>query len=262
MRNVICHYHFFKNAGTSVDKILQANFGAAWRSYEGDGKRPDLSSYIADDPRILAVSSHTASLPVPEIEGVAIWPIFFLRHPIERFLSVYEFERTQGATTEGAKVASSKSIQGYLRWRLSRPTDRAICDFHVYRLSRACAFRGKPSRAEELHSAKNFLGAAGFFGIVERFRESLDWLEAWLRQPFPTVKLQLVHANVTNRQGASVGDRLKVLQDRLGDDLFERLNNGNQADMKLYEYATELFSRRMISLRAALGAAAAASLSR
>ncbi len=29
MRTVILHYHFFKNAGTSVDDILIRNFGRA-----------------------------------------------------------------------------------------------------------------------------------------------------------------------------------------------------------------------------------------
>ena len=33
-RTLILHYHFFKNAGTSVDRILVENFGADWESRE------------------------------------------------------------------------------------------------------------------------------------------------------------------------------------------------------------------------------------
>ena len=31
----ICHYHIFKNAGTSLDKALQKYFGSNWSAFEG-----------------------------------------------------------------------------------------------------------------------------------------------------------------------------------------------------------------------------------
>ena len=35
MRNVVIHYHIFKNAGSSIDKILIDNYGSAWAPLEG-----------------------------------------------------------------------------------------------------------------------------------------------------------------------------------------------------------------------------------
>jgi hypothetical protein len=244
-RNVIVHYHFFKNAGTSIDEMLRENFGAVWRSYEEGAKPTELSQYIIQDPDITVVSSHKALFPVPEIEGVAIWPIFYLRHPIDRFLSIYEFERNQRALTDGAKIASTNSISEYLRWRMARSTDRTVCDFHVYRLSRGGAFRGRPTRSEELEEAKSFLDRAGFFGIVEHFEKSVDWLQRWLSPEFPTLKLRPVHANVTNVERASTEERIGLLKSRVGDQLFEDLLAANRADMELYSYASKLFAERI-----------------
>ena len=38
MRTVILHYHLFKNAGTSVDRLLQRNFPDAWATREFSGR--------------------------------------------------------------------------------------------------------------------------------------------------------------------------------------------------------------------------------
>ena len=70
-RGVIIHYHLFKNAGTSVDAILRRNFGEGWASREypprSDGEA--AREFLASNPHIAALSSHTLLLPPPEIPG-------------------------------------------------------------------------------------------------------------------------------------------------------------------------------------------------
>src|ERR1700685_3201826 len=200
MRNVVVHYHFFKNAGTSIDKMLQESFTTGWRSIEKDNDYTtgfDLSQYIVENAGISAISSHTALFPVPDIAGTVVWPIFFLRHPIARILSVYDFERKQGDLTDGSRVAGSKSLGEYLSWRLSRHGDRTISDFHVFRLSRGTASKVRVTKQEELDEAKSILDRSAFFGIVERFDQSIFNLERWLSTAFPNIRLQSVHKNIT-----------------------------------------------------------------
>ena len=86
MRTVILHYHYFKNAGTSVDDILARNFPGAWMTGEFDGmnNHEAVARWIAANPQASAFSSHTAQFPLPAIEGVMVLPVVFLRHPLDR----------------------------------------------------------------------------------------------------------------------------------------------------------------------------------
>jgi hypothetical protein len=98
---LLFHYHLFKNAGTSVDEILSRNFGRHWVEQEfNDVPTPGSASqlvheFLAERPGIKAVSSHTARLPAPELAERVTLPIIFVRHPIDRLKSAYNFEREQ-----------------------------------------------------------------------------------------------------------------------------------------------------------------------
>ena len=83
-RPIIIHYHFFKNAGTSVDAILQRNFGAGWtsREYPARSTPNAASEFLVANPQIAALSSHTLPLPPPNIPDAEILPI---EHPAWRF---------------------------------------------------------------------------------------------------------------------------------------------------------------------------------
>ncbi|TMK06653.1 MAG: hypothetical protein E6G72_16545, partial [Alphaproteobacteria bacterium] len=100
-RPIIIHYHFFKNAGTSVDAILQRNFGAGWTSREYPPRSTPNAAreFLTANPQIAALSSHTLPLPPPDIPDAEILPILFIRHPLDRLKSAYLFERNQRADT-------------------------------------------------------------------------------------------------------------------------------------------------------------------
>lgn len=243
-RRVILHYHFFKNAGTSVDKILKANFGQTWREKEGFAagwRANEVADYLLEHPEIAALSSHTALMPVPVLPGVEIFPIIFLRHPIDRVRSIYEFEHTQQADTEGAKMAKRTDVRGYIRWRLKRTGDRAIRNFQCYRL--ALAFlQQQGEQVSELERAQKALALLPFLGLVERFDDSIQRLEEWLKPYFPDIACKSTKANVTQKEGSVLDERLAVFREELGDELYEELNNANQWDMVLYNALLERYN--------------------
>ncbi|MCB1754984.1 MAG: hypothetical protein KDJ38_05655, partial [Gammaproteobacteria bacterium] len=84
-RNIIVHYHLFKNAGTSIDKMLKNSFGDAWENYDlpaaGARISPDsLQQYIEENPHLQASSSHQIVPPLPTGD-LNVFPIVFLRDP-------------------------------------------------------------------------------------------------------------------------------------------------------------------------------------
>src|SRR5690606_24093891 len=129
-RVVILHYHLFKNAGTSVDRILEYNFPGRWVTAEFKRKPGPLGNsdlvakWIVDNPEAVAFSTHTAWGPIPEKPGVRLISVLFLRDPIERIRSAYRFERQQQADTFGARLAKEHDFEGYVRARLAIPNDR------------------------------------------------------------------------------------------------------------------------------------------
>jgi hypothetical protein len=233
-RPVILHYHLFKNAGTSVDELLRQNFGSNWAAQEFGGTRRDNAAAVADfirnNPRLCAISSHTALLPVPSIAGVNIFPIIFIRHPIDRLRSVYDFERRQNVNTAGARLAKTHDFAGYLRELLRNPRHRQIRNFQTFRLS-----HNEPARrTSELECALATILAFPFVGLVERFDGSLRELEARLRPLIPEFRVQPVHRNAALSRPAALADRLAGVAATLGRELYDEICTANADDLAIY----------------------------
>ncbi len=227
-RTIILHYHLFKNAGTSVDAILKKNFGSRWvtREFEGnpDQRAADLRDWIVQNPAAVAFSSHTMRCPVPQIEGVNIVSIMFLRDPIQRLRSAYSFERVQKINNIGANLASTHSFEGYVRARLEMNGDRQCRNFQT------AWFAGLvPGQAPELDRAAQGLKAVSVVGLVEEFDLSLERLSAILKPAFPSFTWDSVRANVSKPEPKAPESP----------EFVKLLNEVNQLDYELLKKAKE-----------------------
>lgn len=241
-RKVIVHYHLYKNAGTSVDKILEKNFGTeTWIKWEGDGQKatPEaLAELIAVNPHVRAVSSHVADIRPPILAGVRLFPIVFLRHPLDRIASVYHFERKQDKDTLGAIQAKKLDLKGYVEWRLAH--DRLFKNFQTMRFAAWSMDRS----GSELARAITALVELPFFGLVERFDESIGCMEAWLNPDFPEFKSQSVRSNTTRDALVSLEEKLQELREYLGAALYGRVAQENCDDLALYDAAVTAWNTR------------------
>jgi hypothetical protein len=77
---------------------------------------------------------------------------------------------------------------------------------------------------------------------VERFNESIAWLESAVVPTFPDLQLHARRENVLRDPSVSLADRLRAIRDELGGPLYRRLLMSNEADLKLYQYAAGLFA--------------------
>ncbi len=233
-RPIIIHYHFFKNAGTSVDAILQRNFGAGWTSREYPARSTPNAAreFLVANPQIAALSSHTLPLPPPNIPDAEILPVLFIRHPLDRLKSAYLFERHQRADTEGSRLARQHDLAGYLRARLAVPGDRSCRNFHTHRLAMA-----EPAESgSEWERALRAFERLPFIGSVEAFDASLAALEEMAKAWFPEFRVFQARENVS-RAPSSIEDRLAQLEDELGAETFEFIAAANADDLELYRRA-------------------------
>jgi hypothetical protein len=237
-RHIIVHYHLFKNAGTSLDSILKHNFGKGWREHEGPGPgwpAADVTAYLGQHPDIVVLSSHTALLPAPRLAHATTYPVIFVRHPLDRIRSIYEFERKQRADTEGARRAKETDMGGYIAWRLNRAGDRSLRDFQSYRLAFAVPEVVDGTKLDEAARALKAIETLPFVGLVERFDASLTRLEDWLRPVFPHIDFKPTRANVTQRGESSLEQRLDAMRDEIGAALYDELLAVNQVDLGVFE---------------------------
>lgn len=236
MRPVILHYHYFKNAGTSVDAVLSQNFGDDWvtAEFEGMNNHEAVANWIRSHPGAQAFSSHTAQFPLPVVENVTILPVVFLRHPLDRLLSAYSFERKQVSDSFGAKLAKSTNFAGYVRTRLDTPNDNQCRNFQTFRLAK---FIPGP-KVSEMDRALDTLMRLPFIGIVEDFAGSAVRMEAWLKPYFPAFKAFSARKNVSASEGISMGERLDRMRREVGEALYAELLDANMKDMCLHHAAS------------------------
>lgn len=241
MRKVIFHYHLFKNAGTSLDSQLQANVPEGqWLTQEFPAplapNRKGVAEWIQAEQDALVFSSHTAYLPPPELPGIKVLPVIFIRHPIDRIASVHAFEREQASDEFGAVLARHTDLAGYIESRLALPFDRLCRNFHSQRFAFMYGEAVGPDRVR----AEKALANLPFVGVVERFEESLARLQQWLHAEGFNFTLKPVKENVTRDIDKSLVDKLDDIRQEIGDNTYQKLLAANEEDLLLYEQACKL----------------------
>jgi len=243
VRKIILHYHLFKNAGTSLDGAFKKALASdQWVTRElpvGTVQNSKAAiDWINSAETAVCFSSHTAELPVPEIEGIDIFPIIFIRHPIDRIASAYTFEAKQNTSNFGSTLARNTSLAGYIETRLSIKTDFQCREFHARRFS-AMSLDQKLSLTDKARYAFNQLP---FVGLVEKYDQSLSELNRQLKEfGFASLILKNETLNVSRSHGLSLEEKLERIRKEIGDDLYLELEESNSCDLMLYELVSKRY---------------------
>ncbi len=250
-RKVIVHYHLFKNAGTSIDRILRENFGEdRWREAEfsgpttnipavlsGNSSAPEVQEWLARHPEVVALSSHTAALPLPDLPATEVFPIVMVRNPIVRLQSSYRFQRKRfasGFDNRTTRLAAENDLAGYLRGLLAMRQQSLAHNFASVRL--AAAVEGSPDQVRQRALAA--LELLPFVGVVERFGQSMQVLQRWLAPHFPGFRARPAWRNAAEDAGTPLAERLHGMRTEIGNELYDRLLAANRVDLELHEAAT------------------------
>lgn len=240
---VVIHYHIFKNAGTSVDASLEASFGPKWTGFEG-AHAADIQSaaalghFLEAHPDIEAVSTHLGRPPLPWANCL---PIVFLRHPILRAQSVYEFTR-RDPTQPFSEAAQAQGFADYVRWALAgNGNGIVIRNYQVVHLS-AASFRAPhiyQARAtrDDLRACCDLLAAWGIAGVVENFGASAKAYQSAYAAKAPALSFAPLWLNRTQLQNGSVKEQLAAIRASLGAGLYDELLDQNELDLELHRFA-------------------------
>jgi len=248
-RIIIIHNHLFKNAGTTIDWVLRKNFKNSFVDHRDDINMKKgaqyLKRYLAENPWIIALSTHHLRLPLPILENSSILTIMMLRHPIERVTSVYNFERKQfDSDTLGARYARNHSFKDYVSWRMRADVPPTIRNFHIYRCLPAPVNWKEKINDKDLSAAKKYVESVEMLGLVEEFDNSMTIFEKTLKPYFPNIDFTYKQKNVGQNQQETLDERIYRLRSEIGHDTYRLLVKENEMDLRLYNYVKELFHKR------------------
>lgn len=252
MKRVICHYHIFKNSGTSFDKVLTKNYGKQHLAIDGPVpyfkiNQDELLKIVSNSGKH-AVSSHQINLPVPTSLDVLIEPVVFVRHPLLRLRSIYDFTRKARQARRSAYAARKTSFRDWVMGGVKEPRHMAVLSNGQTRCLSYIYDRPGPSRFSEtsgfefdLHQAYRNLAGVKLLGRTECFDQDVKRFETRLAAEgveFRHYKFR--PKNVTSKDiKASIGDRLANIEAELGEDAYELAVRLNRQDLELYEHVNE-----------------------
>ena len=251
-RDVVAHAHIFKNAGTTIDWILEQNFGLNFSDDRNDDKMVNEADYLLNMVRsnleLKAISSHSMPLPIPENDQINFHTLVMLRHPLLRVRSVYQFERKQRVSTPGAKMAKKLSFKDYVEWRMRSDVAPTIRDMQVRYLTRNSNKNSEVLTEKHFESASKFVDGNRLVGLVERFDQSMLLFSKYLTTKGIDMNFSYQKQNVSNAPKVGRRQQIDSLMGELGTRLYDTLVEKNSMDLRIYEYTDQLLIRRFEEL--------------
>ncbi len=239
-RTVIIHKHIFKNAGTTFDWILKNNFGTDFCDHRDDkavrkGGEKYLINYLKEHPNIKALSSHHIWFTLPKHPEFDFLPVYFIRHPIERIRSVYNFEKQQQTNSLGAKMAKKMNFTEYVAWRMREDVPATIRNFQTKMI--AGIKPGLSATKDDLNTALHLIRDADFAGVVDLFEMSMKSFGKSFANTGINMNMFYEAQNVMQAVDIiDVYERANIILDELGK-LAEEVLKKNAFDLVLYDAA-------------------------
>lgn len=250
MRRVIAHGHIFKNAGTTFDWALERNFGTGFCDHRDDDLMlrcgaSYLGQYLRDNPGISAISSHHLC-DTSAIEGIEVIPVYILRHPLERILSVYDFERKQDSSSPGAIAAKKYNFKDYVQWRMEPNVNGVIRNYQTIYLAGLQSTYKTNDCTADVFSAAMVKVQNSLVALVEQFDASMIKFEAALKRRDIDIDLSYIKQNIGSERSTASGNAVSFIAEELGD-IFKEVLSKNSYDLALYCAVTQLLEKEQVS---------------
>jgi hypothetical protein len=244
-RHIILHYHIFKNAGTTIYFILKRNFGNRVASLESERFNIGLTNkalidFVERHPKIKAITSHHLRPPKPTHELFVFHDILFLRNPLARLSSMYDFYRRTNVTQDPlTKEAKTRTTADFMR---------LLIDSHPHQVNNAqvryLAGRNRKSNETELQAAHRIASQSTVLGVTELFDIGAVIAEFELGPLFHGLSFRYVARNVSSIGPRDLEVHLSQFRKACGDQIFEQLVNANSLDLELLDLARVEVHRR------------------
>ena len=257
MRHVICHYHIYKNSGTSFDEILRRNFEGRHVGFDGPFPyfsihQKELAKVIMRSRNAVAFSSHQIYLPVPASLDFNILPVVFVRHPLLRIYSIYRYKRSENDGTLTSDNATAMDFSEWCAHCLEHPQEIVHVSNAQTRLLGCQYGEPSPSRRHkgwmeyDLNQAIRNMSAVELLARTEHFAADVGRFQAILaRYGIDFEPGDMAPHNVTGSDlEKTVEERIEQVMQELEPGVRRRLVDANAQDSALYRIASDRIEAR------------------
>jgi len=247
MRCVLLHYHILKNGGMTIEAILDRSFGDRFAKIETsdrDGQLPQASllSLLERNPEVRAVSSHQIRYPVPTVPDFFFFDLCFLRDPIDRIRSMYDYFRQKPSAGDPVSDFANHLNLGDFIASLIEEMPWYINDAQVNLLANGIV--NDCPQAQDLEPAIARVMRCSFLGVVDRFAESLIAGQYFLKPVFPELDCAEPAVNVSGGLSGTLDDRLDKVRDACSARVYDQLLSLSAMDLQLLRHARAEVERR------------------
>jgi hypothetical protein len=248
MRQVLLHYHILKNGGSSIIEILRRSYAQTFSEYDvadrdAEIKPDDLIALLERDPHVNAFSSHQIFYPVPRATGFLFYDICFLRDPIDRIRSIYDYFR--GKPIEGdpiRQLANDLTLGDFVR-KLAYEMPWTVNDVQVNLLANGLV-HDQPRGIGDLEVATRRMLDTSFLGVVDRYNESLVAGQHGLSAVFPGLNCAQAPVNDSAAPGLTFDQRKEQFRKACDGAVYDEFLRLNQMDFELLRRARDEVRRR------------------
>ena len=253
-RIVICHYHIYKNSGSTFDRVLRGCFGDHHATFDSpiphfQTNQDQLAEIVAQNPTLASLSSHQIYLPLPSTMAFRPVGVVFVRHPLLRIRSIYRFEQLSAPEQS---VAVDSSFEKWLREKLDSANERIVVA--NAQTNQLCRPYGRAPRFEEregvriydLDQAVSNLNQIQCVGRTEHFDPDvarfIPILTAYGLSFTP--EQGLAENTSSNDFREPMEQQLETMKASLSGEMWDRLLHCNHQDLELYDYVSALIDQR------------------
>ena len=238
---MILHCHIFKNGGTTIDNILERNFGVSAIKLESSRRDFLSSGQIIDtvhQQSPSSISSHTLGLPVPDSDSITFIPLIMIRHPLDRLGSMYAYFKQKTKNLNNSKfypLAKQRPFKEFVKILLKSGIDSSFVNLQSQ------FFLGNYNPPKYLSEKSWDLVVENTqstcIGVLDRFDDSMVLWEDRLKKNFPNISLAYSKANVSHGRTQNISERLNDMKNELGSELVAEFEKRNKFDYRLYHLA-------------------------
>jgi hypothetical protein len=199
-------------------------------------------SYLDAHPHVQALTSHQIHYPVPTAPGYIFFDLCFLRDPMDRLRSTYDYFRQRPSLGDPlSDAANSQGFGEFFRSLLDRFPEQ-VDNPQVNLLANGAADR--ETTPEDLAPAMKRMLQTSFLGVVDCFDQSMIAGHSLLQVVFPGLDWSYQPANVSRGLGGTLASRRAQFLEGCGRPVYAELVRLNQLDCQLVRAARAEVRRR------------------
>lgn len=244
-RRILLHYHIFKNAGTTISFILKRNFKRRVafldsKNFNAILETRTLLDFLEKHRRTKAVSSHQLRPPMPQDERFLFREILFLRDPLARLSSTYDFYRRSAISADPLTIEAKK--------RTTSDFMRLLIENYPYYVNNVQVnFLAALNRREgetELQTAFRVACDVHVLGVTELFDLGAVTAQYLLEDDFGPMDFAYVAKNVSSMKPRDLDLHLSQFREACGEQIYAQLMQRNALDTELLKLSREEVQRR------------------